>query len=247
MTIEEIEEMIEDHYQNLDEPSDLRDIFKQVLIKFVQFHHVEDELYNSLFCTIHYNFEGGHNCVACNLNDSNRRIENLLLGYKHFTDPHMVMTNFILQLYLQVEQILEYLRILKLPENYVQKHFHYFYTIKRWANFLKHPKYFLLVHHPVWILEKNEQPRKGQDSELIIDTKFVNEYYAGDSKNNKLYHKLLKKENVKVIFPDPIEIIEKYCMTQSKFVEIIKNNQVVRDILNDEATITEFYNKLSSE
>ena len=247
MTIEEIEQMIDGHYQDLDAASDLKDTFKQVLIKFLQYHHVEDTEFDSLFCTIHNNFNEGHNCVACNLHESNRRIQDFLLGYKHFTDTYTVLTTFILLLYLQVENILVYIEIIQLSKDQIKNDFQPLITIKRWANFLKHPKTFLLVHHPIWRLEKDRALIEETVTGKIIDTLFVNRYYAGTKHNIELYNELLKKKDVTVLFPDPVIIIEQFCKAQKRFVDLIEQNQAYRDLLDSEATIHDFYLQLDKE
>lgn len=246
MTIEKIEEMISDHYQDLDRSSDLKDTFKQVLVKFLQFHHVEDTEFDSLFCTIHNNFKVGHNCVACNLHESNRRIQAFLLGYKHFTDTYTVLTSFILLLYLQVENIDVYFKIMQLSDDQRKHDFQPLITIKRWANFLKHPKTFLLVHHPNWKVE-TDQPFDATASGKIIDTIFVNKYYAGRDHNVELYNELLKERDITVLFPDPVNIIEQFCKAQKKFVDLIEQNQKYRDLLDNQATIHDFYIHLDED
>lgn len=247
MTLEEIEKRISGYYNDLEELSDLKATFKEVLVKFLQSHRVEHEIYTSLLCTIHTNFKEGHNCVACNLDESNRRIEDFLFGYKHFTDPFPVMTNFIIQMYLQAEQIFAYLKIIKLSNEDIKENFQPLITIKRWANFLKHPKFFLLVHHPYWDYERDIPSLYKEGAEKIIDTEFVNAYYAGDKKNEELYALLAKKKEVMVLFPNPITLIDEFCKAQNKFVKLIEENAGYRDLLDNEATIRDYYNELDKD
>lgn len=244
MRIEKIEKRIAHHYEDLDEPSELKTVFKEVLIKFLQHHFVDDKEYDSLFCTIHNNFKEGHNCVACNLHESNRRIEQFLLNYKHFTETYCVLTSFILLLYLQAENILLYIGIIELPKDQIKQYFQPFITVKRWANFLKHPKTFLLVHHPFWRYEDNESLVNTTISGEIIDTMFVNRYYGGPNHNEELFEKLLKKKDITVVFPNPVIFIEQFCQAQKKFVDLIQQNKTYRDLLENKATIHDFYNHL---
>lgn len=232
---------ITNYYSNINKSTDLKKVFEKTLVKFVEFHHSGRKgTYGSLFCNIHDNFKNGHNCVACNLNDSNRRIENFLYGYRLFNDVHTAFTTYILLLYLQVECIFEYFSIIQIPETYVLKHFQTFYTVKRWANFLKHPKAFILVHHPIWEY-KNDKSVKKNEKKPIIDTEFVKKFYGGDSKNNELLKILNNQEDVIVLFPNPVELMDDFNKLQEKFADLISNNQIVREILNDKATILNFF------
>lgn len=236
----EIKRLIEDHYSDINNKTDLKVIFEKTLVKFIEFHNPQNNgEFDTFFCNIHSNFKNGHNCVACNLNDSNRRIEQFLLGYKLFTDPYTTMTNFIFLLYLQVECIFEYLNVLQLPDNYIQKNFQSFYMIKRWANFLKHPKAFMLVHHPIWDYKKDGNLII--KNKPIIDTNFVKKFYAGYSNNKELSKALINKENLLVLFPNPLDLVNEFCEAQKKFTELIYENKLVRDILDDNATLKEFF------
>jgi hypothetical protein len=241
-------EIIEEHYSLINETSELKEIFQKVLVYFLDFHHFKNKAKenDTLFCGIHNNFsKEHHNCVACNLNDANRRIEEFLLNYRLFSDNFSVFSNFIFLLYLQVEYFLEYLNIIQIPEKYKQKNFHLLYTIKRWGNFLKHPKAFILVHHPVW--EYESENYNIDKSKITIDNKFVNTYFAGESKNNDLRKQLKGKENITVLFPNPYKMIVDFCAVQKEFIELIAKNKLVIDILNDEATLTNYLVRLDEK
>ncbi|MBF0694649.1 MAG: hypothetical protein IR153_06290 [Flavobacterium sp.] len=60
--------------------TNLRSKFEEALDIFVTGNLCEGEnkKYESLFCNIHSNFASGHNCVACNVNESNDRIQKFL-------------------------------------------------------------------------------------------------------------------------------------------------------------------------
>lgn len=226
-------------------------LFEKVLDIFVVAHYCgqddDDKEYDTLFCNIHSNFTQGHNCVACNLNSSNRLIQIFLLEYKNFYDSKLIFTNFILLLYLQVEVCNEYFNIMSIPENYRLKHFQIFQEVKYWANFLKHPKGFMLVHHPNWSFEGRISKRfpesKLKKSNPMLDSEFIKKYYSGDKNNNELYKILIRKENLDVIFPNPINLITKFTEAQKKFAEIISKNEIVREMLNDKTTLEEYFSQ----
>lgn len=249
---EKTKQIIEAHYTNINDTNALKKIFQEVLIYYVEFHNTPTDIIcegdDSLFCSIHQFFssEDAHNCIGCNMNESNRRIETFLLGYRLFNDEYTAFTTFIFLLYLQVEQIFEYFDIVKLPEPYKQKHFQVFYDVKRWANFLKHPKTFCLVHHPIWTYEDDKDDYSASDSP-IINTKFVNRYYSGDKHNNELSKALLNKQDLKVIFPNPFSLVKRFCEAQKKFVLIIKDNLIIREMLDDKATIRDYYDSFADQ
>jgi len=242
MNIKEIEEIANEYYENLSFDSKLKEDFEKVLIKYLKFHNPKINE-DSFFCSIHLNFKKNHNCVACNLQYTNERIINYLLSFRTFTDINTSFSIFLMLLYLQVECIFEYIKIVQIPEQYVLKNFKTLYDIKRWANFLKHPKSFLLVHHPFWRYEDDEHSKVDKKQSIIIDNAFVNKYYKGDKLNNELYKLLRKKEDLVVIFPNPIKLITAYCKTQKQFKSLITSNKLVRDILEDEASIQEYFEK----
>lgn len=243
-------DLIKEHNAKKKEGSDnLIPLFEQVLDIFVVTHYCDqdddEKEYDTLFCNIHSNFTGGHNCVACNLNSSNKLIQNFLLEYKNFHDAKLSFTNFILLLYLQVEVCNEYFNIMSIPENYRLKHFQVFQEVKHWANFLKHPKGFMLVHHPKWTFEdrisKSFPKSKLKKSNPFLDSEFIKKYYSGDKNNNELYKILIRKEDLYVEFPNPVNLITKFTKAQKKFVEIISKNEIVREMLNDKTTLEQYF------
>lgn len=244
--------IIKEYYESnsREEHNDLKLDFENVLDIFITEHIGEGG--ETLFCKIHDNFPKGHNCVGCNLNESNIRIENFLIQYKLFDDIHLTFTSFIILLYLHVESIYEYFEIIQLQESYRYKHFNIFQEVKRWANFLKHPKSFMLVHHPVWTYEGRKITNEGnleknKKTSTIINSAFVNKFYAGNKKNRDLYNKLNKKADVLVCFPNPVELIKEFTKAQKKFSEMIANNEIVRDLLENKTTIENHFIKETDE
>lgn len=224
----------------------LRRIYEEALDVFIDGNYPDGSSGDSLMCSIHRQFPHGHNCVACNLNTQNKLIERYLLGYKSFVDLHLVSTNFIMLLYLLVERYQTYFKIIELPESYRIRYFSVFQQVVHWANFLKHPKSFMLSHHAGFYIENHIMPSSTLLSEVlkslvVIDNKFTKEYYSGDKNNNKLYNLMKKKENIHVIFPDPVQLIKEFVIAQKTFVEMIAQNEIIRDVLNNEATISEYF------
>ncbi|WP_299155866.1 hypothetical protein [uncultured Christiangramia sp.] len=241
-------EDLKNGYYNSDyilDSEDLVNVFEKVFDIFVDANYQND---STLFCSIHNSFNRGHNCIGCNLDSNNRRIENFLIQFKYFSDINLTFTSFILLLYLQVECITEYFKIIEIQERYRTKHFQVFTLIKRWANFLKHPKAFMLVHHPNWSFENRifadaYVKKLYKNTNPTIDSSFINRYYNSDKNNKDLYRKLEKKEDLLVMFPDPIEIIKDFTNAQIKFVELISENSIARELLEDQTTIEKHFNQ----
>lgn len=221
----------------------LNEVFEKVFDTFIETNYFKD---STIFCSIHESFKKGHNCIGCNLDSNNLRIENYLIQFQYFNDINLTFSNFIILLYLQVESITEYFKIIEIQEKYKLKHFQVFTLIKRWANFLKHPKAFMLVHHPNWTYENrifvdDLCMQYFQETEPTINSDFINKFYNGDKNNKELYEKLGKKENLLVMFPDPIELIKEFTSAQKKFVKLISENSIARELLEDQTTIEKHF------
>jgi hypothetical protein len=79
-------------------------------------------------------------------------------------------TKFILPAYLVVERMYEIFSIVELQESYRLKNFQTFRKIRRWANFLKHPKSFILVHHAKYLFEDYLTIENvSKDEDVVID------------------------------------------------------------------------------
>ena len=197
-------------------------------------------------CSIHDAFEG-HNCIACNLADSSLLILKYLHRYRELDNIQQDFSVYILLLYLAVERIETILDILQVPEKYRDKYFQGFQQIRKWANFIKHPKSFILTHHPTYDFHGSgiNHPQPFSDT---IDDSFVERFYKGKKDpeeqkklNKELLSRLKNKPNVLVIFPDIAVLTKKFCFASNKLIELIKNNEVFKDILTDEATIMSYF------
>ncbi|HXB11474.1 MAG TPA: hypothetical protein VNZ45_05775, partial [Bacteroidia bacterium] len=111
----------------------------------------------SIMCSIHNSFhkenDQTHNCIGCNFADYSELLFSTLKKFRDESGPLQVFSGTILYSYLLVERFEEIFKIIKLDEGYKLKHFPIFGKIKRWTNFLKHPKAFILVHHPEYGFE----------------------------------------------------------------------------------------------
>jgi hypothetical protein len=200
-----------------------------------------------LLCRIHDVFRElnaqSHNCIGCNFAGTTTAIQRVLnrIASSHDFDVEFDYSDYILSLYLFVERACMVFDILCLPESYRHRHFGVFQKIRRWANFLKHPNYFILVHHPVFQAGGTVDTSKAW--EQVVDTPFVVEHYGHDaqSKSAKLKTAFLRKAKVLVLFPDVVPLTEHFCDAVKGFVSLIENNAVFREMLDDTATYENYF------
>lgn len=204
-----------------------------------------------VLCEIHDAFGGQgterHNCLGCNFADSQNLIHGFLSQFEMRTDVRESFSLYVLTLYLLVERMDIIMDIVQVPLAYREKHFKVFQQIRKWANFIKHPKSFILTHHPEYNFENS-----GIESEkvfsVVVNDQFVTDYYKGEKDpeqqrkiNKKLYDVVRNKSDVKVVFPDIIKLTSKLCYSIVKFKDLIIKNDVYKEILNDEATISDYF------
>lgn len=228
-----------------EEQTELKQTFMQVLDTYVEANYPHNDTGNSLMCSIHDSFKVGHNCVGCNLQEQTNLLIRFLANYNTFEDIHLTATQFHLLLYLKASRINTYIDYIELQQSHRYRHFGAFQQAVRWANFLKHPKSFMLVHHASYLIDGlnasaayyNDIIETAKQKKLLIDDDFVKEFYSGTDQNQKLHIRLSNKEGVVVLFPNPIELMKRFVGAQAKFVELIRDNALIREILDDKASI----------
>jgi hypothetical protein len=209
----------------------------------------DEEIYpdgESIMCSIHDSFhqesDQAHNCIGCNFANYTQLLHSALQTYAEVSYPLEAFSATILYSYLLVERFEEVFKIIKLPDSYRLKHFQVFLKIRRWANFLKHPKAFIMVHHPEYFFENDVTIEKSDfENHILVNQDFVDTYYSGDTNNNKLYSLLTNKKNVYVIFPNLPDLITEFCRAQKKFINIISKNEVFREILDGHTTLRDYF------
>lgn len=219
---------IESHYAE-----QIRVDFERVLEIFVAANYPEGMDSSTLMCSIHDAFPSHHSCIACNLQDNVRLLERFLLQAGNVSDTHFTFTTFLLLLYLLTERIQVYIEMAELPESYRLQHFSVIQEIRHWANFLKHPKGFMLVTHPQWEYEGSmwESSSRATKDRITINTAFVKDYYRHDANNKTLEKILARQSDVVVLFPNPVDLMNRFVEMQQKFIGLINENKFVRDML----------------
>ena len=221
-----------------------REIFK------LKMFECETESEDTLMCSINEAFadfhSDGHNCLGCNLQDDVNLIENFLSTAETYDDINDLFRVYLLLLYVFSEKIFEVMKIIGLPPSYKEKEFEVFRTVKLWANFFKHPKAFILTHHPVYYFDNDTaiEDLKKDNQNKIIDLAFLSKYYKGEDSNKykNLVGELKNNKNVKVIVPSIDNLTQEFCNACSVFIQIIKENKAYKEILNDMTTLENYFN-----
>lgn len=209
----------------------------------------QSESVETLMCSINGAFnefhKNGHNCLGCNLQDDVSLIENFLSTSENYENTSDIFRLYIMLLYLLTEKIFEIKKIIGLPQGYKEREFEIFRTVKLWANFYKHPKAYILTHHPDYYFENDIEviKIKKEKSNKIIDLDFLRKYYKGDDSNKykNLIGELRNNKNVKVIIPSLDSLTQEFCDACGVFVEIIKENKAYKEILNDLTTLENYF------
>ncbi len=209
---------------------------------------------HQLMCRIYSAYAGplnkDHNCLGCNFNEITEQLATFLriVGQqaKLFTLQHTYSLYF-LQLNALWERISDVFDIISVPDGYRARHYQAFTRARRWANFFKHPKEFgWLVHHPKYTVE-NTLHHQGLIASpcgyLFVDDDFVKDFYACDRVKG-----LAKKFEgnglaVAVVFPNALTLTSGIVDSLVNFVDLVTKNPVYFEMLNDRATISDFYAK----
>ena len=190
-------------------------------------------------CNLHdLGADDTHNCLACNFAELVETLEGLARDFPKFTDEKTAKITFILWLYLLTERMQELLRLVSFPEEIKSKKFPNFNLARRWANFFKHPKAFLLTHHARY----DEEPI---DDEIVIDDSFINKFYGGDKHNPQLYALLTNKANVVVRLPNLVSLTEGLGKELGYLSQVILSNPIYSEILTNTSVLEDYYSTLA--
>jgi hypothetical protein len=217
--------------------------FREAFLILQQEAIVDDD---PVMCQLHDAFgtyeTSHHNCLGCNFADSTWLIHNFLRTHQLQEEIKHAYSTLIILAYLLVERTDTFFDIIELNKTYRDQHFKVLLEIRRWANFLKHPKAFLLTHHPVFTFcgsPKNRDLR--ENASVVIDRAFVDKYYANDKKNKELYKKLENTENVLVVFPDALRLVRDLCEAMHRCVAVVRDNPVYRSTVEGRTTFYDYW------
>lgn len=202
-----------------------------------------------VFCDLHDaeylgDHNGNHVCLACALQDSISNVDRFLketsqLEVRDDNNIEYLFTNYILLLYLAVEKMHTVFKTIGITLDYVEEKWPVLIEIRKWANFIKHPKGFLFTHHPEYFFEYEASPNK--EEYQILDFEFVRKFYnrEDEKKFKQTIIEIANKENIAVILPDVERIAKSFTISCKEFCEKIKNNEHFKELLKDKVIIDE--------
>ena len=207
---------------------------------------------HQLMCQIFQAYAGpgqqNHNCLGCNFDELTAHISNCLKacseGAQYFT---LQLAYFM---YLQLlnnswERITDVFDIISVPEGYRARHYQPLIKMRRWANFFKHPKEFgWLVHHPQYTIEGSPHAAtfsSKKNEYRIVDDEFLKKYYTADRSKGLASEFRGLEQKVVVVLPDVAQLTSQVCDCLTNFVEVVTKNPVYHEILNDKATIINYF------
>lgn len=202
---------------------------------------------NQIFCVLHNSEYLGnnsdatdHSCIACNLNGAICNVTNFL-KYNDHTDIEYSSTGNILFNYLLVERLTLLFKIVGISYEWVEENWPILIEIRKWANFIKHPKGFLLTHHPEYSFEGETLP--SDKKYTIVTYKDVVEplYKREDeAKYKQTFERFANKQNIIVIVPNPERWAKEVIVVCYAFIEKIKLNEHFKEILKKNTVIENY-------
>lgn len=193
-----------------------------------------------------------HNCLGCQFVNLHQTIYNNFsqLQTNNLTEEFYFKT-YLFWLYQNVERIYEIFELVnpkghnQMIRSFFEQTFIETKRIKRWANFIKHPKAFQFSHHPEYCYETD----RGQiaTGSIVLDSAEIEKFYQGDKKNKELYQTIAKKSNIVVLIPDLETMTDNFCEEFKKFTNWICTNDMVADFLRSESTIDNYYDEIEQE
>jgi hypothetical protein len=188
---------------------------------------------HDVFLDYHKSLEGNendivHNCIGCNLEEGARTIELFFYHNKNTDSKRYFLTLYSLLFYLQAERLAVIYKELgyKVPnkDKFDWSAFPVLQRINCWANFFKHPKSYMLLHHPMFFIE-GEPHIPNLMINGIIDDSFIHKFYKSRENNGDLRIELENKDNYIVVFPNLLELTMDLCSEFEKIKTLILNNK----------------------
>lgn len=202
-------------------------------------------LKKSLYCGIHDAFlkhnqtktenseSYAHNCIGCNFEEGARAINYFLQTNKECLNVQYYLNIYSFLFYAQAERlavIYKEIGYINGNSEFDWGQFPNLQVIKYWANFFKHPKAYMFLHHPEYYIETDPE-RPNLLITLVIDNKFVDKFYQGKRRNGELKLLLGNKDKVKIFFPDLVITTKTLCDEFAKIINtIILDNNIIEKL-----------------
>jgi hypothetical protein len=154
------------------------------------------------------------NCLGENFNQFIQAVRNDFFDNyspSSNTGLNFYFTTYILWLYLIVERVDFVFDVVnkdgksKLFSDFKENNFKTCQLIKKWANFIKHPKEFVFAHWPQYTMGSAEVV----DGTTVVNDAFVVKHY---SKSDSRTPELENSRSVVVIIPDLVNLTSNFCL-----------------------------------
>ena len=206
--------------------------------------YVPNKNFDQLFCRLHDeeylgSHSGSHACLACNLNNSLEKIHKFLKQNRSKEDIEYSFTIFILLTYLLVEKLTTVFKHIGITQEYVETKWPVLTEIRKWANFIKHPKGFLFAHHPEFLFEDDEIPIKYKNWKKVNYKNLVEPLYKreDEGKYKQSINEFANRFELLVLIPNPERIAKELNLACFDFCEKIKDNSHFKEILKETSVI----------
>jgi hypothetical protein len=209
---------------------------------------------HQLMCRIFNAYAGpeekNHNCLGCNFDDLTQQISTFLGvagNYQGLFSLHQASSIYFLLLNGLWERVTDVFDIISVPQGYRSRHYGPLIRARRWANFFKHPKEFgWLVHHPDYTLEGTDHCTVllKNVAHVRIDDEFIKKFYSCESAKGLAKEFQGKEAEVIVVLPHMEQFTNEICDCLTNFVDVVTKNPVYFEILNDKATIIDYFQRL---
>jgi hypothetical protein len=163
-----------------------------------------------------------HNCIGCNLEEGCLSILDFLKKYCDSENTRTYLTIYTFLFYSLAERVAVVYKELGIVNgnNFDWVKFPVLRNIKHWANFFKHPKAYMFLHHPSYFLE-NDSSKPNFFVKGEINNEFVEKFYSANPDNNELRNQCKNKDGWNVIFPDILQLTKDLCFELDKVCEFI--------------------------
>ena len=163
----------------------------------------------------------GHECAWANLLES----INLLVSFNNTLEDSNMNVNELwrintLLLHVITQELHFILETSGLSHTYMQSSFEAIYSVKRYTNFLKHPKARLFLYKPTMIYAKSsvndpniyakllDEVKASSGNVLVVSTNDIKKYYSREDRNRdlNLLTEWSKKEGAYIVLPSIVDL-----------------------------------------
>jgi hypothetical protein len=164
-----------------------------------------------------------HNCIGCNFEEGCLNILDFVKQFSGTEKVRTYLTIYTLLFYTLAERIGVIYKELGVIDNngeFDWTQFPVMRHIKHWANFFKHPKSYMFLHHPDYFLE-NDPDRPNFMIEGEVNSNFVDSFYKASRKNAELRTLFTNKRDWKIVFPDLLVFTQELCDEVDKVCDFV--------------------------